>query len=302
MKRVTYKSIIERSSKKEYQELPKLKEILIDLSVKSTPKVVRKLRLVGHAMQFLEYSNKKRLPREVQEQIKKDTGKDRYFEEVPFPDAHLNSNFTRIGHDDQAQCPWKAMGYIASKKYAQKCLEEVDGKWVPKILCKGPSIFDGFAIWEQGRVAELQDDPSLSHFLGGDKAPMVEITATYDTSKLGDVDYKVHIKSKDIVLNEDMINILRATREPSADDLNRLRKEYNDDREEDDTLPEWRDYFEYSFDIRRIFQYTPPKTDAQESSNMSKEQTNISTDSTALNTPENGNETIESIDLGDINW
>jgi len=294
MKRVTYKSIIERSSKKEYQELPKLKDILVDLSVKNTPKVVRKLRLVGHAMQFTEYSNKKRLPKDVQAQIKQETGKDKYFEEVPFPDAHLSSNFTRIGHDDPSQCPWREMGYIGTKKYAQKCLEEIDGKWVPKILCKGPSIFDGFAIWEQGRVAELQDDPSLSHFLGGDKAPMVEITATHDTSKLGDVDYKVHIKSKDIALTEDMINLLRAVREPAADELNRFRKEYNDDREEDDSLPEWRDYYEYSYDIRRIFQYTPPKAENIDSTQSSNENSEDSTSATT--------EAVESIDLGDINW
>jgi hypothetical protein len=295
MKRVTYKSILDRSNKKDYQDLPKLKDILVDLSVKSTPKVVRKLRLVGHAMQFTEYSNRKRLSKEMQEQIKRETGKDKYYEEVPFPDAHLNNNFTRIGHNNDRECPWKAMGYIGSKKYAQKCLEEVDGKWVPKILCKGPSIFDGFAIWEQGRVEELGDDPTLSYFLGGDKAPMVEITATYDASKLGDVDYKVHIKSKDIALTEEMINILRAVREPSADDLNRLRKEYNDDREEDDSLPEWRDYFEYSYDIRRIFQYTPPKVDSPSS-------TETTANDSSAESEKASDEEVESIDLGDISW
>jgi hypothetical protein len=60
MKRVTFKTYTERQNNN-YQELPKLKEILVDLSVRNTPKVIRELRLVGPAMQFTEFGNKKRL-------------------------------------------------------------------------------------------------------------------------------------------------------------------------------------------------------------------------------------------------
>ena len=50
MKRVTYKTVGERKNNQDYSELPKLKDILVDLSVKKEPKVVRKLRLIGTAM------------------------------------------------------------------------------------------------------------------------------------------------------------------------------------------------------------------------------------------------------------
>jgi len=81
------------------------------------------------------------------------------------------------------------------------------------------------------------------------------------------------IGSKDVELKEDLINLLRAVREPSADELNNLRSEYNADREENDSMPEWRDYYEYSFDLNRIFKYTPPVGESTSSATSSEVET-----------------------------
>jgi hypothetical protein len=288
MKRVTYKSATERKSS-QYQDLPKLKDILVDLKVtKENPKVVRKLRLIGTAMQFIEYTAKMRIDKDKQVGAK-------YFEEVPFPDAEENKSYSRIGHDNPSQCPWKKMGYIGTKKYAVKVLEEQeDGKTqIPKILCKGPSVFNEFFNWELGRAEENEDnDTQLSTSLGGKIAPQVKITATYVPDKLGNVEYKVHVSSKDMEITEDFVNILRAVREPSADELNRLRAEYMEESEEDPSLPEWHDWYEFSHDIRRIFQYTPPKNEATDSSSDIEEEEEIDEKSSQE----------EDIDIENLDW
>lgn len=291
MKRVTYKSITERKNNSEYSELPKLRDILVDLSVKNTPKVERKLRLVGLPIKFYEYNDKKRLP-----------GEKNKTEKVPFPDSDKTKMITRIGaftqredgSDDRSMCPWYQAGYIGSRKFAVKCFEQQPDKtWVPKILCKGPSVFDEFGKWEQNQLINLEEDPTLCTFLGGDSAPVVRIVAVADDSKLGGVDYSVFAGSVNTVINEDMVNMLRKVHEPKADDLNKLRAEYLADMEEDESLPEWRDYFEYGFDIRRIFKYTPPIGERSASEYSTSE-------------AENGNESSEvaetSAELEDLNW
>jgi hypothetical protein len=304
--------------------LPKLKEILVDLSVRNTPKVIRELRLVGPAMQFTEFGNKKRFidltPEECEEYLTP-AQQERYANldsldrndpirqeawrksvEIPFPDKDLNSNFTRIGHDDPEQCPWRKLKYISSKKYAQKCFEKVNNEWVPKVICKGSSIFEAFGLWEARRYAENLDDETITWFLGGDKAPIVEITAVHDTSKLGDVDYSVFIKSKDVDLTETMINELRGVREPSPDDLNRIRKEYIEEQESDESMPEWRDYFEYGHDIRRIFQHTPPKSNSVSANTQEKSKSveDDQVDPLVNDLAETSSEEAEGLE--DINW
>lgn len=264
MKRVTYKTIIERQTNSEFQDFPKLKDILVDLSVKDSPKVNRKLRLVGFPIMFMEYNDKKRTDE-----------KDKTIR-VPFSDADVNRKITRIGHENPQECPWKAQGYIGSRKFAIRCLEEQeDGTWVPKILCKGPAVFNEFATWEQGRVEE--DEDGLSSFLGGVNAPTVRVQATKDSSKLGGVDYKVFVGSKDMPITEEIIEQLRAIQEPSADELNALRAEYEADREEDPTLPEWHDFYEFGFSLKRIFKYTPPMDSSNESESMNASRESFST-------------------------
>lgn len=303
MKRVTPKSIQERKARN--SDLPKLKDILVQLSVKDTPKVVKKLRLVGPPMQISEVQNKKAY---YVTDTSDPTGKKkiRKTEKVEFPDADRNSYPTRIGHDDPDQCPWRKMGYVINTRYVQKVLEEQeDGSWVHKILVKGPTVFDPLFSWEQNRREEVEDDPSLSTFLGGDSAPIVKITAKADSSKLGGVDYDVAVLSKDIELEEEHINLLRAVRVPSVDELNTLRSQYNEDREEDPELPEWRDYFEYGHDIARIFKFTPPlTTDPVNSRVMKEEEEDEEYTPTAVSVEEDLTEEKEEVDveIEDLNW
>lgn len=294
MKRVTYRSISERKNNSEYSELPKLKDILVDLSVKNTPKVERKLRLVGEPIEFVEYNDKKRLP-----------GEKYKTEKVAFPDADKTKMITRIGMDDKSSCPWYKAGYVGSRKFAVKCFEQqADKSWVPKILCKGPSVFDEFGKWTETQFLNLEDDPGadICTFLGGDSAPMVRIVAVKDDSKLGGVDYNVFAGSVNVKLTEEMIESLRKINEPSADELNRLRSEYLGEMKKDPTIPEWRDYFEYGFDLRRIFKYTPPI--GEESSykpSVSSKDTETSLDDSS---PDEQSETEASgsNELADLNW
>ncbi len=290
MKRVTPKTLADRQNNKgKYADLPKLKDILVDLSVRDSPKVIRKLRLIGEALEFSEMQDKIRIPGT------KDTKR------VPFPDAHRNGLPTRIGHDDHALCPWRKLGYVASRRFAQKCLEEQeDGTWVHKILVKGPSVFDPFFDWQLGRREE--DDGDISTFLGGDVAPAVKIQALKDATKLGGVDYRVFVNPKDMVLTEDHINLLRAVRVPSADELNAFRNEYNEDRENDPEMPEWRDYFEFGHDIRRIFKYTPPVSDdAAESSSAAPAQEDTAGEDNEETTSASPAADAD-LDVSDVNW
>jgi hypothetical protein len=309
MKRVTYKTIAERKNNSEFSDLPKLGDILVNLSVKNSPKVVRTLRLVGNPIEFWEYNAKKRVIGKKGEKVQCEDGKVREAGtsyEVPFPDADKNNKITRIGHEERSQCPWYKMGYSGSKKYAVRCLEKQDdGTWIPKILCKGPTIFDEFSKWEMSRHSDKDEAEAagekfdLSTFLGGDKAPTVKVQAVADSSKLGGVAYTVLIGSKDVELKEDLINLLRAVREPSADELNNLRSEYNADREEDDSMPEWRDYYEYSFDVNRIFKYTPLVTESSNSSTSTTSEAS-SSESEEFSSDEDNSSFDE--ELSNIKW
>jgi hypothetical protein len=139
MKRVTPKTIQERkNSRANFADLPKLRDIVVDLSVKNTPKVVRKLRFDGPPVEIAEIQDK------VATWSNDDSGKRvRETKKVPFPDADKNGSPTRIGHDNADECPWRKMGYVVTRRFVQRCLEEQeDGSWSHKILVKGPAIFD----------------------------------------------------------------------------------------------------------------------------------------------------------------
>lgn len=298
MKRVTPKSLVERQNNKgKFADLPKLKDILVDLSVKNTPKVVRKLRLIGPSVEIAEIQDKKAY------YVEEGGKKVRKTERVPFPDADKNPSPTRIGQDDPKQCPWRQMGYIATTRYVQRVLEEQeDGTWVHKILVKGPAVFDTFFNWEQSRREE--DDSEISTFLGGDSAPIVRITAVQDHTKLGGVDYSIGINSKDMVLTEEHINLLRSVKEPTADELNNWRNEYNECRSDDPEMPEWRDYFEYGHDVRRIFKFTPPIDDTPNpvlSENESQSSDKSEDFSEATKDQTTSTEDTE-FDAEDLNW
>lgn len=289
MKIVTPKTLQESKSKSN-NELPSLKTITVDLSVKNQPEVTRKLRMVGHAMEFYEVQDKVRV------------GKNEFVKK-PFPDAHLNSNFTRIAHEDPEKCPWRKLGYVLSKRYAQRCFEQQeDGSWVHKILVKGPLVFNPLFDWEKGRRDEAADDndDSLSTFLGSKVAPAVKIVAVHDSSKLGQVDYTVHVNTKDMELTEDMINMLRAVRVPPADELSAFRSNYQKLIDEGHDIPEFQDYFTYGHDIARIFKFTPMKEDTAQSA--PKTETSSAFDDEETTTETSSEVDNLDLDMSGIDW
>jgi hypothetical protein len=234
---------------------PKLGEILVNLSTKEGM-VERKLKLVGDPIAFLEYTDKVYVP-----------GQKGKTQRVPFPDADINKGFTRIGHEDPSQCPWKAAGYIPTVKFAQNVLEQqADGTWVPKILKAGKSIFLEFAKWQSGRVNELEDldedevDDFITH-LGTRRSMMVRVKAI-PTGKEPpqSVEYTVTVGSKEIKVTDEMVEALKAAGEPDPKVLEEERTNYNADRAEDPTMPAWEDFFTYGYDLKKIFKFQPIKT------------------------------------------
>lgn len=258
MKRLSFRELSERpKTTTTYAELPKFKDILLSFDVKTQKEVNRDLRLVGNAIEFIEYSNKKRLPGQEQPVS------------VPFVDAELSNKPTRYGKagpdgKPDPDDPWFQMGYSWSRKFAINCLEKQDdGTWVPKVLMKGPSVFNHFLNWTKGQFLykkKADADEEVITFLGGDVAPIVTVTAEYAPGKLGNIEYSVYINGRN-KMTEDMINLLREVREPSAEELSAARDEYNAEMEDGDHP--WRDYFMYGYDIERMFKPTPPKAESE---------------------------------------
>ena len=239
---------------------PKLQDILVNLSVKDTPKVTRRLKLVGDPYMFHEFTDKVYVPNPDNDpELKGKTMR------VPFPDADLNKSFNRIGHDDLDQCPWRKQGYVFTTQYAQNVLErQEDGTWQVKILKKGKAIFSEIAKKIQGNYEdeEWEGEDDARHY-GSRTSPCVKITAkaTGKQPPLS-VEYDVYFESKSVAVDEAMVELLRKAGEPSAEDLDQERKSYNSARKSDRYMPEWNDFFAFGFPLHRIFKHTPVKGDA----------------------------------------
>lgn len=249
---------------------PKLGEILVNLSVRDSPKVERKLRLVGDPVVFLEYQDKVYVP-----------GQKGKTQKLPFPDAEINKSMTRIGHDDPDQCPWKKMGYISSLQFAQNCLEQQeDGTWLPKVLKKGKSIFQELAKWQNGRLKDMEDldederNAFIFH-LGTRNSFPVRITANATGQPAPkSVEYEVNVSSvKTIKITDDMLEMLRKAGEPSAEELKSERLKYENEAKSDPSMPPWEDYFAYGYDLSKIFKHTPIRTASNEYSRSEPETT-----------------------------
>ena len=152
---------------------PRLQDILVNLSVKDSPKVVRRLKLIGDPYMFIEYTDKVYVPNPGNDpSLRGKTMK------VPFPDAHLNKSFNRIGNDDVTQCPWKKMGYIGNVQYAQNVIEkQEDGTWEVKILKKGKSIFNRIAEQTIQNYEDQENEDGDGRHYGTRNSPCVKITA-----------------------------------------------------------------------------------------------------------------------------
>jgi hypothetical protein len=235
---------------------PRLQDILVNLSVKDAPKVVRRLKLVGDPISFTEYTDKVYIPNPTNDAALR--GKT---QRVPFPDADLNKSFVRIGHDDPSQCPWKKMGYVGTTQYAQNVLEkQEDGTWVAKILKKGKSIFNRIAEQTIQNYEDTENEDGDGRHYGTRNSPCVKITATATGQPAPlSVDYTLYFEGKPTSITDEMIELLRKAGEPSTEDLMKERVNYNTDREDDPNMPEWEDFFAYGYPLTKIFKFTVPK-------------------------------------------
>ena len=254
------KLIASSTPRPSYDNGPKWYEHVVNLSVKSEPKVVRRLKLVGDPYEFVEYVDKQYVPNPTGDpSLRGKTVR------VPFPDADVNRSFNRIGHEDPSQCPWKKMGYISTVQYAQNCFErQEDGTWEVKILKKGKSIFKAIAMEQLNRLSDEDlDDTDPKHF-GTRVSPCVRITAIatgLDGPK--SVEYNVSFDPKSTTITDEMIEMLRKCGEPSADDLDNEREEYMKLAAKDSSMPEWEDFFAYGFQLHNIFKFTPVRSDVK---------------------------------------
>jgi hypothetical protein len=236
--------------RKSYQKT-NFADMMVNLSVKDKKQVTRKIRLVGVPCPITEYTDKKYTD------VKGKTVK------VPFPDAHLDKRFTRIGNSDPNQCAWAKLGYVSTTQWVQNVLERTeDGEWVVKILKKGKSIFQEFVKWEKGRQEEEDLDASDAVFSGVQNSHCFRIVATATGLEPPlSVEYRVTAESKPTELTEDMIELLRKAGAPSAEELAEIRDQYNVDRKQFGNMPQWEDHFAYGYNLDKIFKYQPPKTE-----------------------------------------
>ena len=263
IRRVSSSQLVASAQPKSSNSFPKLGDILVNLSVKSSPKVVKRLKLVGEPHQFTEYVDKQYVPNPTNDPALR--GKT---VRVPFPDADVNKSFNRIGNDDDPDnCPWKKMGYISTVQYAQNCFEkQEDGSWEVRILKKGKSIFKAIAQEQLDRLTnEDLDDDDPKHF-GTRVSPCIRITATA-TGNEGpkSVEYSVGFDTKSTEITDDMVEQLRKCGEPSAEDLADWRSSYNKIAKKDSSMPEWEDFYAYGYPLDKIFKHTPIKGNNVES-------------------------------------
>jgi len=245
---------------KQQNSFPRLQDILVDLSVKNSPKVVRKLKLIGDPYMFVEFTDKQYIPNPTNDPNLR--GKT---VAVPFPDAHLNKKFNRIGHEEPSQCPWKKMGYVGVTQYAQNVLEiQEDGTWVVKILKKGKSIFNKIAQDIGENYNDVTNDDGDGRHYGTRNAPCVRITAeaTGKQPPLS-VNYTVAYDKKPTYVDDDMIELLRKAGEPTPEDLVKERKSYEYDSKEDPYMPEWEDFFTYGYPLNKIFKFDSIRSDEE---------------------------------------
>lgn len=240
---------------------PRFQDILVNLSVKDSPKVVRRMRLIGDPISFIEYTDKVYVPNPTNDPALR--GKT---QRVPFPDAELNKSFVRIGHDDPSQCPWKKMGYIGTTTYAQNVLEkQEDGSWEVKVLKKGKSIFGRIAEQTIQNYEDEENEDGDGRHYGTRNAPCIKITATATGMPAPkSVEYTLYFEGKPTLITDEMVELLRKAGEPSAEDLTRERLNYEADLAEDPNMPEWEDFFAYGYPLTKLFKFSAPKNAEEE--------------------------------------
>lgn len=236
----------------------------------ATGETVRYIRIIGCPIRFRQFTDKKRKEGEKGVTYKS-----------PFPDAHLNSNFTRIGTEGDpayGECPWTKLGYVGSWRFAVNVLErQKDGTSVVKILEKGGMIFNKLMEYETNNRElnnENPDDEPTCVMLGGSVAHDVKIKAKANPQALGGVEYVVSVNPKKSKVTDEEIELLKSIGTPKDDEIANERARYELDRKSDPQLPEWEDWYLFGHNISNIFKPTPIKTEASSAPETVAESTN----------------------------
>ena len=230
----------------------------------ATGETVRHLRIIGFPIRFRQFTDKKRKEGEKGVTYK-----------VAFPDAHLNSNFTRIGTENDpayGECTWTKLGYVGSWRYAVNVLErQKDGTSVVKILEKGGMIFNKLMEHENNNRelnTENPDEDPVCVMLGGAVAHDIKIKAKSNPQALGGVEYTVSFNPKVSKLKDEEVELLREIGAPKDEEIAAEKAKFEADRKNDPQLPEWEDWYLFGYNVSNIFKPTPLKTEASTPPNV----------------------------------
>lgn len=242
--------------------------VWVDLKVdKNNPTKQVMLRLIGFPYAYKEATG-------YQQKLNPVTKKMEWVE-TGFHDDHLydKKKFNRICTENNPKygvCPWESAGYRVTQKFAQnviirKPFKDANGKPVFEnevaVLQKGKMLFiEGILKKEEENELanensgiEPGDPDAACTFLGGEKAHNVIIKVDYNPKKPNNPDYTISIVSRKDEISQDDIALLKAAGEPTPEELEEI---YQDD-------PDLRDYpvwFNYGYQLNKIFKPTPVKT------------------------------------------
>lgn len=240
----------------------------VDLKVdKNNPTKQVTLRLIGFPFAYREHTG-------YVQKLNPATKKNEWVETGFHDDENYEKKkFTRIcteNHPNYGACPWCSAGYRVTQKFAQNVLlrtpyRDENGKVQFKsevaILQKGKMLFiDG--ILKKEEENELQnensgleaDDPDAAcTFLGGEKAHNIIIKVDYNPKQPNNPDYTISVVPKSDTISEADIQLLAEAGVPEDSELEEI---FSED-------PELRNYpvwFNYGYQLNKIFKPTPVKT------------------------------------------
>jgi len=240
----------------------------VDLKVdKNTPSKQVMLRLVGFPYAYKEASG-------YQQKLNPATKKMEWVE-TGFHDDNMyeKKKFNRICTENNPKygvCPWESAGYRVTQKFAQNVIirkpyKDANGKTFFEnevaVLQKGKMLFiEGILKKEEENELANEnagidaDDPDAAcTFLGGEKAHNIIIKVDYNPKQPNNPDYTISVVPKADVISESDIALLAEAGIPTDEELEEI---FSDD-------PELRGYpiwFNYGYQLNKIFKPTPVKT------------------------------------------
>lgn len=240
----------------------------VDLKVdKNTPSKQVMVRLIGFPFAYKEASG-------YQQKLNPATKKMEWVE-TGFHDDHLyeKKKFNRICTENNPKygvCPWESAGYRVTQKFAQNVIirkpyKDASGKTFFEnevaILQKGKMLFiEGILKKEEENELANEnsgidaDDPDAAcTFLGGEKAHNIIIKADYNPKQPNNPDYTISIVAKADVISADDIELLIEAGIPTEEELAEIFSE-------DPELENYPVWFNYGYQLNKIFKPTPVKT------------------------------------------